>query len=315
MRCSTSGVPAVAGASLFSCSAADRPGIEEKKRQTPNTVQVKLRTVAGAFILLRNRTSYFRDSSLRRVIVIGHKVTLASALLFVWPTERFGFDAKLQIRKTDNQGDIMLFGKKSAQLPAAGDALAGRSEQMKISDKHFVTGNPLRPPFPENLEIAIFAMGCFWGAERLVWETPGVFSTAVGYTGGFTSNPTYEEVCSGRTGHTEAVLVVFNPAEVTYAELLKIFWEAHDPTQGMRQGNDIGTQYRSGIYVYDDEQLNAAEQSKALYESRLSEAGLGSITTEICRATDFYYAEDYHQQYLAKNPSGYCGIGGVGVKF
>ena len=207
----------------------------------------------------------------------------------------------------------MLWQGKSLEAPATGDALPGRAEQMHVTDKHFVTGNPLKPPFPEKLECAIFAMGCFWGVERLVWETPGVFSTAVGYTSGYTSNPTYEEVCSGRTGHAEVVLVVFNPTEVTYAELLKIFWESHDPTQGMRQGNDVGTQYRSGIYFYNDAQREAAEQSKVEYESRLSEAGLGPITTEICQATDFYYAEDYHQQYLAKNPSGYCSIGGVGI--
>jgi len=209
----------------------------------------------------------------------------------------------------------MLWKKKSSQLPAVENALPGRAEQLQISEKHFVTGNPLKPPFPENLECAVFAMGCFWGAERLAWETPGVFSTAVGYTSGLTSNPTYEEVCSGGTGHAEAILIVFNPAEISYAELLKIFWESHDPTQGMRQGNDIGTQYRSGIYFYNSVQREAAEQSKVEYESRLSDAGLGSITTEILQATDFYYAEDYHQQYLAKNPSGYCNIGGVGVKF
>lgn len=209
----------------------------------------------------------------------------------------------------------MLWKRKSSPVPGADDVLPGRAEQMQLSDKHFVTGNPLKPPFPENLESAIFAMGCFWGAERLVWETPGVFSTAVGYTGGFTPNPIYEEVCSGRTGHAEAVLVVSNPAEVTYAELLKVFWESHDPTQGMRQGNDVGTQYRSGVYFYNAAQREAAERTKAEYGSLLSEAGLGPITTEICPAADFYYAEDYHQQYLAKNPSGYCGIGGVGVKF
>jgi peptide-methionine (S)-S-oxide reductase len=209
----------------------------------------------------------------------------------------------------------MLWKKKSSQLPAGEDALPGRAEKLRISDKHFVTGNSVKPPFPENLERALFAMGCFWGAERLAWETSGVFSTAVGYTSGFTPNPTYEEVCSGRTGHTEGVLIVFDPAEISYAELLKIFWVSHDPTQGMRQGNDIGTQYRSGIYFYNDVQRKAAEQSKVEYESRLGEAGLGPITTEILQATDFYYAEDYHQQYLAKNPSGYCSIGGVGVQF
>ena len=208
-----------------------------------------------------------------------------------------------------------MWKKRSSQLPAVEDALPGRAEKLQISERHFVTGNPLKPPFPENLECAILAMGCFWGAERLAWETPGVFTTAVGYTNGFTSNPTYEEVCSGRTGHAEAILVAFDPAVISYAELLKIFWQSHDPTQGMRQGNDTGTQYRSGIYYYNNVQREAAEQSKVEYESRLSEAGLGPITTEILPVTDFYYAEDYHQQYLAKNPSGYCSIGGVGVNF
>ena len=207
----------------------------------------------------------------------------------------------------------MLWTKKTSELPAADKTLPGRAESIQVAAKHFVTGNPLKPPFPANLESAVFAMGCFWGAERLLWETPGVFSTAVGYASGSTSNPAYEEVCSGRTGHAEVILVVFDPAAVTYADLLKIFWESHDPTQGMRQGNDIGTQYRSGIYFFDDAQRAAAEQTKAEFESRLKEAGLGPITTEILAATEFYYAEDYHQQYLAKNPSGYCNIGGVGV--
>lgn len=208
----------------------------------------------------------------------------------------------------------MLWKKKSAVLPATEDTLPGRAEPMQISDRHFVTGNPLKPPFPGNLESAIFGMGCFWGAERLFWETPGVFSTAVGYASGSTPNPSYEEVCSGRTGHAEVVLVVYNPSEVTYGDLLKIFWESHDPTQGMRQGNDVGTQYRSGIYFRNDAQRDAASQTKATYEARLKESGLGPITTEILPAAEFYYAEEYHQQYLAKNPSGYCGIGGVGVK-
>jgi peptide-methionine (S)-S-oxide reductase len=207
----------------------------------------------------------------------------------------------------------MLWTKKTSELPAADKTLPGRAESIQVAAKHFVTGNPLKPPFPANLESAVFAMGCFWGAERLLWETPGVFSTAVGYASGSTPNPAYEEVCSGRTGHAEVILVVFDPAAVTYADLLKIFWESHDPTQGMRQGNDIGTQYRSGIYFFDDAQRAAAEQTKAEFESRLKEAGLGPITTEILAATEFYYAEDYHQQYLAKNPSGYCNIGGVGV--
>jgi len=207
----------------------------------------------------------------------------------------------------------MLWKKKTSELPAADKALPGRAEPIQVVAKHFITGNPLKPPFPANLESAVFAMGCFWGAERLLWETPGVFSTAVGYASGSTPNPAYEEVCSGRTGHAEVILVVFDPTLVTYADLLKIFWESHDPTQGMRQGNDVGTQYRSGIYFFDDAQREAAEQTKAEYESRLKEAGLGPITTEILVATEFYYAEDYHQQYLAKNPSGYCNIGGVGV--
>lgn len=207
----------------------------------------------------------------------------------------------------------MLWTKKTSELPAADKTLPGRAESIQVAAKHFVTGNPLKPPFPANLESAVFAMGCFWGAERLLWETLGVFSTAVGYASGSTPNPAYEEVCSGRTGHAEVILVVFDPAAVTYADLLKIFWESHDPTQGMRQGNDIGTQYRSGIYFFDDAQRAAAEHTKAEFESRLKEAGLGPITTEILAATEFYYAEDYHQQYLAKNPSGYCNIGGVGV--
>jgi peptide-methionine (S)-S-oxide reductase len=242
-------------------------------------------------------------------------LTLASAPQFVWPLDSYHeFGARLRIHRAGKQGEIMLWKKKSSQLPSVEDALPGRAEILQTSGKHFVNGNPVKPPFPENLECAIFAMGCFWGAERVSWLTAGVYSTAVGYISGLTPNPTYEEVCSGRTGHTEAVLVVFNPSEIAYAELLKIFWESHDPTQGMRQGNDMGTQYRSGIYFYNNSQHELAESSKVEYESRLKEVGLGPITTEILQATEFYYAEDYHQQYLAKNPSGYCGIGGVGVK-
>lgn len=184
---------------------------------------------------------------------------------------------------------------------------------MPVPDAHHVNGNPLRPPFPEGLETAMFAIGCFWGAERIFWQAPGVFTTAVGYAAGHTRNPTYEEVCSGMTGHTEAVLVVFDPKAVGYGDLLRLFWESHDPTQGMRQGNDVGTQYRSGIYVYTPEQRALAEASRDAYQAALSETGYGAITTEILDAPTFYYAEAYHQQYLAKNPGGYCGLGGTGV--
>jgi peptide-methionine (S)-S-oxide reductase len=184
---------------------------------------------------------------------------------------------------------------------------------MSVAERHFVNGNPSAPPYPEGFELAMFGLGCFWGAERTFWETDGVWVTAVGYAAGVTPNPTYEEVCSGRTGHGEVVLVVFDPTRVTYEELLRIFWEGHNPTQGMRQGNDVGTQYRSGIYAFSDEQLAAAEQSRVEYQKALSEAGHGEITTEILAAPSFYFAEDYHQQYLAKNPGGYCGLGGTGV--
>ena len=192
-------------------------------------------------------------------------------------------------------------------------ALPGRDQQMPVADRHVVLGNPLLPPFPEGFERAVFGMGCFWGAERLFWQAPGVWTTAVGYAGGFTPNPTYEEVCSGSTGHAEAVLAVFDPAQTSYEQILKIFWEGHDPTQAMRQGNDIGTQYRSGIWVADDRQRELAEASRAMFGERLREAGHGEISTEIADAGSFYYAEDYHQQYLAKNPNGYCGLGGTGV--
>jgi peptide-methionine (S)-S-oxide reductase len=206
----------------------------------------------------------------------------------------------------------MLFGAKS-RLPAPEEALAGRSETMPVPERHFVNGHPLTPPFPEGYRTAVFGLGCFWGAERKFWQAEGVYTTAVGYAGGFTPNPTYQEVCSGLTGHAEVVLVVFDPERISYDELLRIFWESHDPTQGMRQGNDIGTQYRSAIYVYDEEQRAAAEASRDRYEEVLRKAHFGPITTEIREAPAFYYAEDYHQQYLAKNPNGYCGLGGTGV--
>jgi peptide-methionine (S)-S-oxide reductase len=204
--------------------------------------------------------------------------------------------------------------KKKAGLPTAEDALPGRAEPLAVPDHHFVTGGPIKPPFPEGLEQAVFGLGCFWGAERKFWQTNGVFTTAVGYAGGVTPNPTYEEVCSGLTGHAEVVLVVFDSnAAVSYDALLRVFWEAHDPTQGMRQGNDVGTQYRSAIYTYGDAQQAAALASRDAYQQSLSRAGYGPITTEIRPAPPFYYAEGYHQQYLAKNPGGYCGIGGTGV--
>ena len=208
----------------------------------------------------------------------------------------------------------MLFLKKHKLEPIRPeDALPGRSEHMPVPERHEVLGTPLSPPFPEGLEQAVFGMGCFWGAERKFWQAPGVYTTAVGYAGGLTPNPAYEEVCSGRTGHNEVVRVVFDPAVTSYAELLRIFWENHDPTQGMRQGNDVGTQYRSGIYVHGAAQRAAAQASRDAYAARLAKSGYGAITTEIVDAPEFYYAEDYHQQYLAKNPHGYCGLGGTGV--
>jgi peptide-methionine (S)-S-oxide reductase len=209
----------------------------------------------------------------------------------------------------------MIFSSKKLTLPNPEDALPGRSIPMPVTNRHFVTGNPLLPPFPDTMEQALFGMGCFWGAERKFWQCPGVFSTAVGYSGGFTPNPTYEEVCTGLTGHNEVVKVIYDPAIVPYRELLRIFWESHNPTQGMRQGNDIGTQYRSGIYTYSEQQLNEALESKQHYQQQLSQSGLNQITTEIMPAEEFYYAEDYHQQYLAKNPAGYCGLGGLQVPF
>jgi peptide-methionine (S)-S-oxide reductase len=205
-----------------------------------------------------------------------------------------------------------LSGEKRKMVDAT-RALPGRDTPMRVPEAHFVNGHALSPPYPEGLEQAMFGLGCFWGAERTFWEADGVWVTAVGYAAGFTPNPTYEEVCSGRTGHGEVVLVVFDPKRISYGELLRIFWESHDPTQGMRQGNDIGTQYRSGIYTFSDDQLAAAEQSRVEYQKALSEAGHGEITTEILPAPPFYFAEDYHQQYLAKNPMGYCGLGGTGV--
>src|SRR4051794_38045271 len=205
-----------------------------------------------------------------------------------------------------------MFGK-SKSIPTSGTALPGRETPMPVPAAHYVNGHPTAPPFPEGMQRALFGMGCFWGAERKFWELPGVYTTAVGYAAGHTPNPTYEEVCSGRTGHTEAVLVVFDPARISYEDLLRTFWENHDPTQGMRQGNDVGTQYRSGIYVFDDAQREAAKKSRDMFQGRLTEKRYGEITTEIIDAPEFYYAEDYHQQYLAKNPNGYCGLGGTGV--
>jgi peptide-methionine (S)-S-oxide reductase len=208
----------------------------------------------------------------------------------------------------------MLFMRKTTALPSAAEALPGRAQPIASAKNHFVNGRQLQPPYPQGLEQAVFGLGCFWGAERKFWELgEGIFTTAVGYAGGHTRNPTYEEVCSGRTGHTEAVLVVFDPRKISYEQLLKTFWESHNPTQGMRQGNDVGTQYRSAIYAFSDTQLKAAEASKAAYQKALAAKGLGSITTEIAPAGEFYFAEDYHQQYLAKNPAGYCGLGGTGV--
>lgn len=204
------------------------------------------------------------------------------------------------------------FGKKSS-LPTATEALTGRTEEMRLNNRHFVNGNPLKPPFPDGLETAMFGIGCFWGAERIFWQQPGVFSTSVGYAAGITPNPTYNEVCSGMTGHNEVVLVVYDPKVISYEQLLKVFWESHNPTQGMRQGNDAGTQYRSGIYTYSDEQRQLAEATLKAYQPMLSQAGYGTITTEILDAPPYYYAEEYHQQYLAKNPGGYCGLGGTNV--
>ena len=210
---------------------------------------------------------------------------------------------------------MSLFSRKPLEVPAPDQALPGRKEPIKVPARHFVKDAALQPPFPAGLETAVFGLGCFWGAERKFWQAPGVYTTAVGYAGGSTPNPTYEEVCSGRTGHTEAVLVAFDPKATSYEELLRIFWESHDPTQGMRQGNDVGTQYRSAIYTTSPEQKRLAEASRAAYQARLEAAGYGKVTTEIREAPEFYYAEDYHQQYLAKNPGGYCGLGGTGIAY
>jgi peptide-methionine (S)-S-oxide reductase len=207
----------------------------------------------------------------------------------------------------------MLFTRKHADTVDEGSALPGRTAEMPIPPMHEVLGTPMKGPFPDGIQTAVLALGCFWGAERIFWQADGVYTTAVGYAGGFTPNPTYEEVCSGRTGHTEAVLVAFDPQATSYEQMLKLFWEGHDPTQGMRQGNDVGSQYRSAILWRDDSQRVAAEASRDAYEKMLIQAGLGEITTEIARVGEFYYAESYHQQYLAKNPAGYCGLGGTGV--
>ncbi len=206
-----------------------------------------------------------------------------------------------------------LFSRSQPEMPAPEAALPGRDQSLRVPETHEVNGNRIVAPFPEGSQTAVFGLGCFWGAERIFWEMPGVHATAVGYAGGYTPNPTYEEVCSGRTGHNEVVLVIFDPAEVTYEALLKAFWEGHNPTQGMRQGNDVGTQYRSGVYVADDAQRRVAEASRDTFAKELADAGYGEITTEVVDVGPFYYAEGYHQQYLAKNPMGYCGLGGTGV--
>ena len=208
---------------------------------------------------------------------------------------------------------MSLFKSRKQQMVSPEEAITGRATPLSVPERHEVLGTPLTPPFPEGLQVAVFALGCFWGAEREFWQIPGVYTTAVGYAGGFTENPTYGEVCSGRTGHAEAVLVVFDPSKVSYERLLQAFFEAHDPTQGMRQGNDIGTQYRSAIFTYSDDQLSAAKTVRDRFQAALNRAGYGEITTQITEAGPFYYAEDYHQQYLAKNPSGYCGLGDTGV--
>lgn len=207
----------------------------------------------------------------------------------------------------------MFFAAKKLSLPQTSDALPGNPEPMRVTNRHFVNGNPILPPFPDHLRLAMFGLGCFWGAERRFWSHPHIFSTAVGYSGGYTANPTYDQVCTGMTGHSEVVRVIYDPELTCYEELLKLFWEAHNPTQGMRQGNDIGTQYRSGIYTYNQEQFDLAIISRLAFQEQLLKAGFGTITTEILPAGEFYYAEDYHQQYLAKNPGGYCGLGGLGV--
>jgi peptide-methionine (S)-S-oxide reductase len=208
-----------------------------------------------------------------------------------------------------------MFGTKKLTLPLPSEALPGRATAMPISNRHFVNGNPIAPPFPSGIQTALFGLGCFWGAERKFWQYPNIYSTAVGYSGGFTPNPTYDEVCTGKTGHNEVVLVLYNPEITPYLELLTVFWQVHNPTQGMGQGNDKGTQYRSGIYTFNQEQLDTALASKDTYQNKLTGAGFPRITTENMPSTEFYYAEDYHQQYLAKEPQGYCGLGGLGVAF
>lgn len=208
---------------------------------------------------------------------------------------------------------MALFGRNKAEMPSPEDALPGRSQTMPLPPRHFILDAPLDGPFPETAQTAVFGMGCFWGAERKFWVVDGVITTSVGYAAGYTPNPSYQEVCSGMTGHNEVVQVVFDPAVVSYEELLKVFWESHDPTQGMRQGNDVGTQYRSGIYFTDDAQRETAEASRATFQAQLDKVGYGAITTEIVPLTDYFFAEDYHQQYLGKNPNGYCGLGGTGV--
>ena len=207
----------------------------------------------------------------------------------------------------------MLFAENKAKLPDAADALPGRAATLPLPDRHFVNGHPLKPPFPEGMAQAVFGLGCFWGAEQKFWQLDGVYTTAVGYAGGYTPNPTYREVCSGMTGHNEVTLVIYDPGEISYPDLLKVFWEAHNPTQGMRQGNDVGTQYRSGIYTFDEKQKRLALESREQYQKDLAGNGYGRVMTEVLDAPAFYYAEDYHQQYLAKNPGGYCGLGGTGV--
>ena len=209
----------------------------------------------------------------------------------------------------------MIFSSNKLIIPEPEDALPGRNTAMPIINKHYVSGNPIAPPFPENMELALFGLGCFWGAERKFWQLPNIFSTAVGYSAGYTPNPTYEEVCTGLTGHNEVVRVVYDPALVSYGEILALFWQLHNPTQGMKQGNDNGTQYRSGIYTYSQTQWDEAKASSEHYQHKLNQSGYGQITTEIESAKEFYYAEDYHQQYLAKNPQGYCGLGGLDVCF
>jgi peptide-methionine (S)-S-oxide reductase len=239
----------------------------------------------------------------------GGGLAAASICSIVEPIKATGATAMFGFKKS------AAFGFRKTMLPTAENALPGRADPIPTATEHFVNGHPLAGPYPEGTALAMFGMGCFWGVERRFWKIPGVWVTMVGYAGGLTPNPTYQEVCTGRTGHNEVVRVVFRPEKVSYADLLKTFWENHDPTQGMRQGNDVGTQYRSGIYVYDKAQQALAAETLEMFQKRLSAAGYGKITTEILPAPEFYFAEDYHQQYLAKNPGGYCGVGGVGVSY